>query len=165
MKCTEARNWLQSKMDGELSDCENSELDAHLSHCASCNREFNLLNLPRRIAPAIPLLAPSPFFYQKLMMRIQGEAQRIAGWQVFGGLARKMVPALAGITLALLTIFAYFELRGTQTDLYGAYDRAFITEDQSNRMLVAGQGDITYEGILSAIAERQSYSRQNQDLK
>jgi hypothetical protein len=65
-----------------------------------------------------------------------------------------MIPTLAGITLALLSLFAYLQLRGPEADLYKAYDRAFISEDQSHRTLVAEHGDMTDESVLRAIAER-----------
>jgi len=76
-----------------------------------------------------------------------------------------MVPALAGIALALLLVFTYFQIYDPQVDLYRAYDGEFISEDQSHTMLIADQGDITYESVLSAIAERESNYRRNQGLK
>jgi anti-sigma factor RsiW len=154
MECAAARNWLFRKIDGELSDSESAELDAHLAQCASCSREYRLLALSHRIALAIPPVVPSPFFYRKLRLRIDGEAQKAAGWQVFIGLARQMIPALAGITLALLSVFAYVQIRGPEADIYRAYSRVFISEDQSQRALVAEQADITDEGVLRALAER-----------
>ena len=165
MNCRTAQSLLFQKIDGELSDSANKELDAHLAECASCIREYGLLNLPHRIAQMDPPPAPSPFFYQKLSRRIEGETQKIAGWQVFWGLARPMVPTLAGITLALLSVFAYFQIHGPEAELFEAYDRAFISEDPSHRMLVAEQGDITYESVLSAIVEQESNGRRNRALK
>jgi len=154
MKCTVVRNWLFRSIDGELSDSEKAELNAHLAQCAACSREYKLLELPQRVARETPPPAPSPFFYRQLRMRIEGETQRAAGWQLFFGLARQMIPTLAGITLALLSVFAYFQLRVPETDLYKAYDRVFVSEDQSHRTLVAENGDISDESVLRAIAER-----------
>ncbi len=154
MECTAVRNRLFQKIDGELSALENAELDAHLSQCPSCTRDYRLLNIPHRIAQEVPPLEASPFFYPKLRMRIDSEAPGIAGRQTFFGLATRMIPTLAGITLALLSVFAYFELNGPEADIYKAYDRAFISEDQSHRTLVSVHGDITDEGVLRAIAER-----------
>jgi len=159
MECAEVRNWLFRKIDGELSESENADLDAHMAQCASCAQEYKLLALPRRIAQEIPQLTPSPFFYPKLRMRIEDEAQGIAGRQVLWGLARKMVPALAGITLALLSVLAYSQLHSPEADLFRAYDSVLITEEQPHRMLVAEQGDITAESVLSAIAEQESNHR------
>jgi hypothetical protein len=153
MKCTTARSWLSRKIDGELSGSENMELDAHLAQCVSCNREYKLFTLPYQIAQIIPPITPSPYFYRSLRTRIDSELHRIAGWQTFLGLARPLIPTLAGITLALLSIFAYHQIRRPEAELYRAYDKAFITEDQA-RMIEAEQGDISYESILRAIAER-----------
>ena len=154
MECTAMRNRLFQKIDGELSALENAELDAHLAQCPSCTWEDRLLSLPHRIAQEVPPLEASPFFYRKLRMRIDSEAPGITGRQTFFGLATRMIPTLAGITLALLSVFAYFELHGPETDIYKDYDRAFISEDQSHRTLVAVHGDITDEAVLRAIAER-----------
>ncbi len=154
MECTGVRNRLFQKIDGELATLENAELDAHLAECSSCTREYGLLSLPHRIAREIPPPEASPFFYQKLRMRIDSEAPGIAGRQTYFGLATRMIPTLAGITLALLTVFAYFELHGPEADIYRDYDRAFVSEDQTHRTLVAVHGDITDEGVLRAIAER-----------
>jgi hypothetical protein len=166
MKCAAVRNMLFRKIDNELSDVEQTEFDAHLAECPFCAREYRLLSLPSRIGKAIPPIEPSPYFYSKLMLNLEGEAKNIAGWQVFFGLARHVIPALAGITLALLTVFAYVQLSSSDPDLYRAYNRVFITEDQpAHRMLTANQGDITDESVLTAIAERESNRHQSMDRK
>jgi hypothetical protein len=165
MNCSAARDLLFHKIDNELSEPEKTELDSHLVKCASCSREYGITSLPSRIAKALPRIEPSPFFYRKLKMNLEGEAQQVAGWQVVLGLARQVIPALAGITLALLSVFIYFQLSGNEPDLYKAYDRVFISEEQPNRMLIYDQGDITDESVLSAIAERESNHRRSIDLK
>jgi hypothetical protein len=166
MNCTTAQERLFRKIDGELSISENAELNAHLKNCASCSREYGLLSLPSQIAKTIPPITASPFFYQKLRMQIEDEAQGIASWQIIWKLARQMVPALAGITIALLSVFAYHQLLQTpEAGIYRNYDRAFISDDQSHKMLVAEQKDITYESVLTAIAERPSGRFSNLDSK
>ena len=162
MKCTAARNLLFRKIDNELPELEIAELDSHLAGCASCAWEFGILSLPSRVAKVLPPVEPSPFFYQKLRMNLEGEAQRSAGWQIVFGLARQMIPALAGVTLALLSVFLYFQLSGNEPDLYKAYDRVFISEDQPK---IYDQGEITDETVLSAIAERETNHRRSLDLK
>lgn len=155
MECAVARNWLSRKIDGELSESENRDFENHTAHCSSCAREYELLAFPRRMASEIPALAPSPYFYKKLRLRIESEAQGMAGWQLFWRLERQLVPALAGITLALLSAFAYLQLQGSKTDILQDYRGVFITEEQPHRMLAGEQGDITDASVLSAIAERQ----------
>lgn len=154
MDCTEVRGWIFRKIDDELSEPENLEFEAHVAECPFCAREYRLASLPRRIAQAQPEVAPSPFFYQKLAVRIEGEAQKAAGWQFVWGIARQMIPALAGLTLALLSVFAYLEINPPKPELSAAYERVFKTEYQPQRTLVFGQGDITDENVLAAIAER-----------
>jgi anti-sigma factor RsiW len=164
MKCATVRDLLFRKIDGELAELENAEFDAHLAGCAVCSREYRLLRLPNRIAQVIPPVEPSPFFYSRLRARIEGEAQNAAGWQIFVHLARQVIPALAGITLALLSVFAYIQFSGNEPDLYRAYDRVFISEDQPHRML-SQEGDITDESVLGAIAEQDSNYLRGLDLK
>jgi hypothetical protein len=165
MKCAEIRDRVFSKIDGEMSDFNSRDLDSHLEQCASCRREYRLLTLPNQIAQAIPHFTPSPFFYAALKMHIEDEAQRMAGWQSFLSLARQMIPTLAGITLVLFSVFAYFELRGPEADLYKAYESAFIVENQPQHMLVSEQMTITDESVLSAIAERQLSNHRDPGLK
>lgn len=156
MECAEVRAWLFRKIDGELSESEIRDFDDHIGQCPSCAREYGLLALPHRVASAIPPVTPSPFFYKKLSVHIASEAQGMAGWQLFWRLARQMVPALAGITLALLSALAYLLLQGPKTDVYRDYEGVLITEEQPHRMLIGEQGDITDASVLNAIAEHQS---------
>jgi hypothetical protein len=152
MQCTAIQNWLFRKIDGELSDHENEELIAHLAQCAYCTREYSLLALPQRLMSAIPSIEPSPYFSRTLVLRIADKANSSAFWQTVLNPARRILPALASITLLLLSIFAYTQLYSPNPDLYSAYARGFTTEDQQpHQMLIAG--DITDESVLSAIAD------------
>jgi len=164
MKCTATRELLFRHLDGDLSEPESAELNAHLDLCASCSREYRILSLPGRVAQTLPPIEPSPFFYRRLRSSIEGEAQQIAGWNIFTHLARQVIPALAGVTLALLTVFAYVQLTGSEPDLYKAYDRVFISEEQPHQML-SSAGDITDESVLNAIAEQDTNHRRNFDMK
>ncbi len=163
MKCTTVKELLFRQIDRELSEIDSAELNAHLDSCASCNREYGILSLPKRIAQTLPPVEPSPFFYQRLRSNIEGEAQTVAGWNIFTHLARQVIPALAGVTLALLTVFAYIQFTGSEPDLYKAYDRIFITEEQPHQMLSGG--DITDESVLNAIAEQDTSHHRSLDRK
>ncbi len=155
MKCTEVRSWLSRRIDGELRDSENRELDSHLAQCAPCAKEFGLLMFPRRMAETTPSVAPSPYFYQKLREHIESETQRIANWQPFGRLARQMIPALASITLVLLSVFAYHQLRESDEDIYRAYSRVFVSESMPYQMIVFEKEERTNESVLNTIVERE----------
>ena len=80
----------------------------------------------------------------------------MAGWQLLWRLARHMIPALAGITLALLTALAYLQMQSAKTDAYQDYRKVFMMEEPSNRMFAGEQADITDASVLSAIAEKRS---------
>lgn len=155
MKCAEVQIRLFRKIDGELSESEARDFDGHLAHCPSCKREYRLLAFPHRVAREIPPLASSPFFYNKLKLRIESETRKMAGWQLFWRLARQMIPALAGITLALITALFYVQLRSPKAEVFQDYKGVFLTEEPSHRLLAGEQGDITDASVLSAIAEMQ----------
>jgi hypothetical protein len=61
---------------------------------------------------------------------------------------------MAALTLALLSIFAYFQFRGPNVDFYQAYDNIFMPTDRPQRMVIADQGDITDESVYQAITEQ-----------
>jgi predicted anti-sigma-YlaC factor YlaD len=164
MQCHTVRELIFQRIDNELHERENAEFDAHLAACEFCAREYRLLSLPSRMAQGIPQVEPSPYFFQKLTAKLQGEAQNAVGWQIFLKLARQVIPALAGVTLAVLFVFAYFQFTGNQFDIYRAYDRVFITEDQP-RPLFYDSGEITDDAVLQAIAEQDYGSRRSRDMK
>ncbi len=165
MECTAARDRLFRKIDEELSDSENEQLEAHLALCAACAREYQLLTLPQRIAQIIPGFKPSPYFHQTLRARIEREDQISSIWQIFHGLARQMVPVLAAVTLSLILILAYFQLRAPEADLYQAYEGIYASEAYPNLMLIAEEEAITNETVIRAITERDAYGRGAIDFK
>jgi hypothetical protein len=156
MECAKARKQLFRKIDDELSKIESEELDLHLSNCSSCEMEHRILSLPRAISQASTPIVPSPYFYPKLMKRIESEAQGADGWQAISWMIRRIIPALAGITLALLSLFAYFQTTGADVELYSAYESVFVDQAQQPRTLHFKQGDVTDANVLSAIVERDS---------
>jgi hypothetical protein len=152
MECGIVRSWLFRLMDDELSPEERERLDSHLGSCPSCVREWRILTLPRRIGRSIPALEPSPFFYTRLKARLEKEERSITMWQVILGLSHQIVPALATVTLVIVSLFAYLEYRGPAPDLYQAYDSIFMSGDRPTRMVIAEE--ITDESLLHALAEQ-----------
>lgn len=151
--CAKARDWMFRSLDDDLVGADQEALSAHLGQCTSCLRTMKLLLLPRRLGRAIPAFEPSPYFYQRLRARLQSEYEKVTIWQIVLGLSRQVVPALATLTLALITIFAYVQLRGPNIDLYQAYDTIFTSPDRPLRMVIADQTEITDESVLRAIAD------------
>jgi hypothetical protein len=152
MDCNSARSMLFRLLDDEVHPGERQGLDAHLRTCPSCAREQKILMFPRRLARSIPALEPSPFFYSRLKARLERESQSITIWQVMIGMSRQIVPALATVTLVIISLFAYLEYRGSGPDLYQAYDSIFVAADRSTRMVIAEE--ITDESVLHALAEK-----------
>jgi predicted anti-sigma-YlaC factor YlaD len=160
MDCAEARIWFFRKIDNELSAEDNGLLDSHLAGCPACMREFRILEIPRRIGQAIPAFEPSPYFYRRLRARIESDSQNITVWQIVLGISRQVVPALAAVTLALLSVFAYLQIRGAEVDVYQAYDRMLFSGDRALNMV---QGEVTDESVLRAIAEQEANRRTGAD--
>ncbi len=156
MDCDTARVWILRKIDEELSSAEGMELDSHLAGCSACMREYRILMIPRRIGQIIPAFEPGPYFFAKLRARIRSETQNVTIWQVLLGLSRRVVPAMAVLTLALLSILAYLQFRGQDLEVYQAYDRMLFSGDRPLRMV---QGDVSDESVLRAIAEQDAGSR------
>jgi len=153
MDCGAARDWIFRLLDGELSGADEEVLRAHVESCAGCGRDLRLLSLPRRLARTLPILEPSPFFYQKLRAHLDRteEAQNVTVWQIVLGLSRQIVPALASVTVVLVSVFIYTQIRGPQID-YQAYDSIFLSGDRPN-MAITAQGDVSDESVLRAIVE------------
>jgi hypothetical protein len=155
MDCAAAGTSIFRSLDQELNVRESEQLQIHLAECPSCARQMKLLLLPRRIGRALPAFEPSPFFYQRLRAQL-AESQSITIWQVVLGLSRQLVPALAVVTLVLVSVFAYSQLGTTDVDVYQAYDMIFMSGDRPYRMVIADQDDITDEAVLQSIAEDDS---------
>ena len=75
MKCTAMHDLISRKIDSELSESETRTLDSHLEQCTDCAREYGLLTIPGRIAQELTPPEPSPYFGQKVKIRIEDEAR------------------------------------------------------------------------------------------
>ncbi len=157
MECNLVRSLLLRKIDGELQDSEDTKVKEHLAKCPSCTREYRILLLPNTIGTLVTAPTPSAYFYQKVKAQIESEVGEAAAWQMFLRLSRKIVPVFASLTIALLSIFAYLQLRSPEVEIYKAYERVFAVEDPTYQLLVAGNENITNEEVLRAIAARGDY--------
>ena len=165
MKCTAMQDLVLRKLDNELSESENRILEVHLRQCDDCARDYRLLTVPQRIAQAVPPPEPPTFFSQKLMAHIESETQDVAIFQLFFGLARRIISSMAAVTLVLLSVFTYLQFKGPKDDLHTAYDRMFNGADLPLHMMVTGQTNISDERILNAIAGRGIWQDANLELK
>lgn len=144
------------RLPDELTEVERLAIQAHIRECRACADEWQIFALPRRIGRVLPSLEVPPFFSSKMVSRVREESQGVSIWQIILLLSRHLVPALATITLAFISIFAYTQLRGPQVDLYQAYESVFMPADRPQQMVIADPGGITDESILRALAEDES---------
>src|SRR5262249_1666674 len=137
MDCSQARDRMFEFLDEELSGGLEEGFRAHLEACPACARELRLLSLPRRLGRALPVFEPSPFFYQRLRAQLDSAAapQPVTVWQILLGLSRQVVPALASITLVLVSVFIYTQLRAPQID-FQAYDSIFLSGERSQSLVI-----------------------------
>ena len=98
-------------------------------------------------------------------IRIENADQFSAIYKTFLSLSRQLIPAMAIVTLSLLFIFAYFQMRTPEADLYHAYDGIFASDGYSNLPLIVEQDDITNETVIRAIAERDAHDPGIVDFK
>ena len=165
MKCTAIHDLILRKIDSELSESDNWILDSHLEQCADCAREYGLLTIPSRIAREITPPEPSRYFSQKVKVRIEDEAQGAAVLQLFDSSARRVIPSMITVTLALLSVFAYLHLRNPRDDLHAAYEEVFIGEDLPLHRMVVERRGITDASILNAIANQAMQQNTGFELK
>ena len=152
MQCKAAQTRLYRLMDNELSEAEREQLESHLAACPPCTREWKILSLPRRIGESIPVLEPSPHFCQNVRDHLDGERQNIRFWPMLLTLSRQIVPAMTILTLILVSVFVYTQFRQNEVDVYQAYEGIYVTGDQSERMVIEEQGELTDEALLRALA-------------
>lgn len=165
MKCSAIRNLMLRKIDHELTEPEGRILDAHLKQCSNCVREYSLLNIPVTVARTLAPPEPSPFFFQTLRTRIENEVQSAVFVQQFMVLARRLIPSMAAVTIALLSIFTYLQLSNPRNDLPAAYEKAFMGENLPIPVMFTEQRNITDANILSAIANREARQDSGYELK
>jgi anti-sigma factor RsiW len=153
MDCKEARHNIFLLIDGELPDEEAGALNRHAADCPACAKSLRILMIPRRIGRILPVLEPSPFFYQRLRSRLVSESRQISFWQIVPVLSRRIVPLLAAITIALLSAFFYAQLTPVEADVHQAYEKIFLPADSPQQLLLTGQGEITDDVVMRALAD------------
>jgi hypothetical protein len=109
---------------------------------------MRMLLIPKQIGRMLPVLNPSPYFYQRLRANLQSTEKSLSYWQIMMGLSRQIVPALATITLILLSTFAYLQVTTPQTDVRQVYDGIFTPSDQQEQFVLVEQGEITDDIVL-----------------
>jgi hypothetical protein len=89
----------------------NAALRTHVESCAECNRELKSLEATFALLDAWQAPEPSPYFDQKLAVRLREEqAMAPAGWferlksRILFNTGRQFRPALAGALALLLVI-------------------------------------------------------------
>ncbi|NWG12845.1 MAG: zf-HC2 domain-containing protein [Acidobacteria bacterium] len=153
MNCVEVAAKLFRMIDGELPPQEVDRIDAHLRVCPVCARELRMLTLPRKIARLFPIVEPSPYFYRRLKAGLESESRGAGFWQTVMGLSRQVVPALAALTLIVLTAFAYLQVAAPQNDFPQAYESMILPVSQPEQFVFAGRGEITDDVVLGMPAE------------
>jgi hypothetical protein len=120
--------------------------------CPSCDLHRRALSIPRQVREASPVIAPSPEFYRNLRKGLAHDSRAGGGAQILMSLPRQLVPALAVITLMLLSAFAYLEYRRSEVNIYQAYEAILIADDPADEMVIADRDEWTDGALLRALA-------------
>lgn len=108
-KCAEARGLLSPYLDGAVTGTQMQGLQAHLSECAACMREYNGLRQTQQLLASVGRVQEPADLGLKLRLAISREAAearrpRYEGWRTRAEntLNAFMVPATAGLVCAVL---------------------------------------------------------------
>jgi predicted anti-sigma-YlaC factor YlaD len=83
MKCDRFRELMMASLDGEISEEDRAELEAHLSGCPDCRREFDELREISELVGEIELPKPSEEDMMKYWPSVYARIERGAGWGLF----------------------------------------------------------------------------------
>ena len=153
MDCTIARSWLFRLLDEELSPAERDRLQVSSRLLSVLHQGMeDTVRSPGASEDRSRHSNRPPSFMHACGHAWREKSQSITIWQIILGLSRQIVPALATVTLVIISLFAYLEFRGPKADFYQAYDSIFLSGDRPSRMVIAEE--ITEESVLHALAEK-----------
>jgi anti-sigma factor RsiW len=108
--CTMIKEKLIEFIEGNLSDSENKEFQAHLDECQDCRALYTRFKAVYRVAAQPEEISPSPTFYARLQQRVDKyEEEKISLaeiWAYFTGRSRTVFTSAA----LLVAIFAGYML-------------------------------------------------------
>lgn len=109
MKCTDARSWFSSYLDGALTGGQMQVLSEHLEHCPGCTGEYAQWKRTQQMVAALGRKRPPADLALKLRVAISREAalRRERQWTGFwirvqDALNGFMLPATAGLVSAVI---------------------------------------------------------------
>jgi len=103
MKCRGLGEQLSAYLDGELRDEAARAIEGHLASCRPCAEELEALRAVRALVQDKPPVRASPFFYARLAARLR-ERQGEALWLDFPSVTKRLVPAVAAVTLVIIAL-------------------------------------------------------------
>jgi len=95
--CTQARQMLSRRLDGELANEDRRLLDNHLSGCGACWDELAALERDRAVMAALPAPGQPPWLLTRVMAEVRRSGRRSRRWF---GLGR----AVGAVAAALLVV-------------------------------------------------------------
>jgi len=113
----------------------NAAARSHLASCAECEREFKALEATFELLDAWKVPEPSPYFDQKLAVRLREEqALAPAGWfeqmksRLLFNTGRQFRPALTG-ALALILVIGGGTFANLSSDTHGSPEVSATVQD------------------------------------
>ncbi|MEA1965629.1 MAG: zf-HC2 domain-containing protein [Candidatus Aerophobetes bacterium] len=109
MKCRKVKQKLVAYLDGELQERQKLLIEEHLSKCAQCKREADLLNKTFYLLKNQEHLKPSEDFEANLWKRVHSaEKRELLPQNIFGRLAHLSLPAAVAAALIIGVIVGNF---------------------------------------------------------
>ncbi len=105
MEHEEIYNLMMEALDGDIEDSGRSNLDSHLHHCESCQREWQAVQAIHQLFLDSPILSPASDFAERTLQQIQESPYRI--WLVSGVYGLLLLSGLVPL-IALIWLSAEF---------------------------------------------------------
>ena len=115
MECKYTRELIQASIDGEITEEEKTQLEAHLKECEACQKVFNLAKKSKNLLVTnIVEEELPPYFESKFWERVENEAQPEG---IF--IPKRLIPKLAGAMVLILSlVFIFRSTRATTSEIY-----------------------------------------------
>jgi hypothetical protein len=106
MNCDEFRNQLDALVDGELTTCERSAMDAHSEACADCRVELeSMRELQRQTASLSRQVEPPSDLWLEISERIESRKLVVAP---FGSSIRRFAAAAAAAAVIIAAVLVAY---------------------------------------------------------
>lgn len=157
MTCRDIRQHIEQWARGDgLPELVREALAAHLVSCASCAERVRIVALRSALLRAMTVeeADPAPAFYARVSARVreQSAGRIFSFWETVRAFSATVVMVAVILLLVLVGVNVYIHQRlpAERRDFVSALMERNLSE--SERVVFAGEGELSPEGVLSALA-------------